>query len=77
MDKHPENIICDFQLMKFSWWNFMDKNTNFHEIKFIQNIWLLEWTSMDAVAFNNDPDIPVDTPWTKVTRLVLGGKFRA
>jgi hypothetical protein len=27
-----------FQLMKFSWWNFMDENINFHEIKFIQNI---------------------------------------
>jgi hypothetical protein len=38
---------------------------------------LLEWTCMGAVAFNNDPDIPLDTSWTNITRVMLGGKFRA
>ncbi len=73
MDKHPENIICDFSVDEILWMNIL----TFMEQSSSRISWLLEWTCMGAVAFNNDPDIPLDTSWTNITRVMLGGKFRA
>jgi len=68
---------CD-SLMKFHWWNLMDKKLNekinFHGIEFIYEIMVsiqyIPWTSI-CVVFNDKANIRLHTE-TKKTRVLLG-----